>query len=232
MNLYVCTFAVGITLGFGGWLVGLLVPGPEANAAVIAGVLYVLVGLWGIVSKMISDSLADPLTEKVETRVYGGVEISKSSWHYRLNKRVSGSEWSPPESLCEYWARTFNNLLTEYPMFGLIYFFIGCVSVLVLLTGWFLSRKPNAGFMLRNECDWFVDGERQWFGPIILAGFVVAVVIGIVNRFSLENTLIALLIAIAGAITIWFLKKIWEGLKFVSQFIVDRNICHKVTYID
>lgn len=104
-------------------------------------ILYAILGLWGITAVWLERQQKVLITEEAV--------IPTDSWHYRFNHWMASSGWKRPETECQYWALTVNNILFLFPIAGVGIGIIGfCFYVTKLGIIW------PGGFLLGFVPEW------------------------------------------------------------------------------
>lgn len=225
-------------------------PGHELLASVLLPLqlltlAYVGVGVWGLAAIWLEENQQQMSEETVV--------INKESWHYRLNKKMTSgwNYWTPPNSECEYWATTLDNVICLGPINVVLSTGVALIKFLIAWPlGTVLSYTPawrEAGNLL--EGDWW-QRERHSYGyKQQLVGPILAV-LGIAGFLLWLNPLIA--VSFVGVVLfmlflIRFFEPVCDGVvtvtkgtgravgrswigQIVSYLVVRRLVCRKVIY--
>lgn len=122
-----------------------------------------LLSVWGIVGVALSKIKA-----RSEDLASQAVDISKKSWHYRLNTWANGGyEPSDVRSECEYWPRLFHGLYAVPFIRALGY----VICSVILLLAWFFGQRPNGLNIYRDNDSGrpILKPGHQFIGPTALA---------------------------------------------------------------
>lgn len=263
MTRYVATLVVALLFVSIALLV-LRYHGSDLNEAIVTamttmfvlGVVWSILCVWGFLGIAIARR-----QEELRDGSAAPATILRRSLHYRFNKwsytRGSGCglEWYPPTSRCQYWAETLHNLIVVTPTVTLL---ARIIFGAVLLVGWLAGFHTNfRSFddMNASGSDMFPEESgrmrRQWGGPSIGAGILVAV--GIVTgirtgfyamlfEFLGGGQLWALLAGLAGvlpyvlvAVVIgYILIRVVLASRAPASYVLDRlaGICRMIRYTD